>query len=66
MQPLLTSRWWISITRLGVVATFIPLVDSDGLLEVSFRRVVGAGEVHTGSNNLDDGDGRDGHEQHDC
>ena len=63
---MLTFRWRIAIARLGVVATFISLVYIYGLLEVSFRRVVGAGEVHTGSPDLDDGDGRDGHEQHDC
>ena len=65
MQPLLTSRWWISISSLGVVSTSIPSVHSHDLLVVSFIRFVDAGEVGTGSPDLGDGDGRDDHEQHD-
>ena len=63
--PLLTSRWWISIASLGVVITSIPSVNSHDLLVVSLIRFVDAGEVGTGSPDLGDGDGRDGHEQHD-
>ena len=65
MEPRLTSRWRISVALLGVVATFIPSVHVHGLFEVAFRRVVGAGEVLAGSPDLADGDGGDGHEQHD-
>ena len=59
---MLTFRWRIAIARLGVVATFISLVYIYGLLEVSFRRVVGAGEVHTGSPDLGGDYGREGYE----
>ena len=65
IQPLLTSRWWITLTLLGVVLTSIPGVNSHDLLVVSLIRFVDAGEVLTGSPDLGDGDGRDDHEQHD-
>ena len=57
-----TSWWWISIASLGVVITSIPGVNSHDLLVVSLIRFVDAGEVLTGSPDLGDGDGRDGHE----
>ena len=57
---------WIRFTiDVGFVVTSISAVDSHGFLGFSFRRVVGAGIVRTGPPDLGDGDGRDGHEQHD-
>ena len=66
LTGLFTFRSRILVTiDVGLIVTSISSIDRHGGPGFSLGRVVGAGVVRAGSPDLGDGDGGDGHKQHD-